>query len=181
MIAKLILKANEKLMLLLTISIILLILIPLLLWLLIEPIIIKIDTITNEYYIRWRHIGSVALLFLNDDLLLRLRILFWQKDFYPLHAQKKQEKPKKKPTKKAKSKWKRFSWRRMKAILRTFKVRYFRMDLDTDDYVLNAYLYPLFYFANRPNRRLSVNFEGRTNVQLQVENRLLRIVRAFIF
>lgn len=165
------------LLLIITLSVLIL----LALWLLIEPIIIKIDTIHDEYYIRWQHIGSVTLLFLNNDLFLRFRILFWQQDFYPLQAQKKDKKPKKKSNKKTAKSWKTFSWTRVKSIMRTFKVRYFKMELDTDDYVWNAYLYPLFYFANRSNRQLSINFEGRTNLQLQIENRLFRIVRAFMF
>ena len=151
------------------------------LWLLLAPISIKIDTWHQDYAVRWQGIGGVRVLLIENELVLLLRLFFWQKAFYPLRGSKKPSKPSAQKSG-AKTQRKRgiFSWKLAKRVLRTFRVKQFKLELDTDDYVVNAFLYPVFYFLNSPKRQLSVNFEGRTNLLLHIENRLSRIIGAFI-
>jgi len=122
-------------------------------------------------------LGGASLLLMGDDPVVRMHVFFWQRDFFLLEAKK----PLKKPVKKARKGSKKFNWSMILQLLKTFKVRQFRLELDTDDYVINAYLYPLFYLVSRPQRQLSVNFEGRTNLALQIENRLSRMAGVFLF
>lgn len=166
------------------ILLVLLLLVGIALWLMLMPIIISVNTWSDDYSVRWKNIGRASVLVIEDELLIRLRVFFWRKDFYPLRPGKKKKPPKKeekKPEKKAKSRWERFPMRKIRGVLRAIKVRRFKLDVDTDDYVLNAYLYPVAYFLNRPNRELSINFTGRTNFLLQVEIQPIRVVGAMIF
>ncbi len=150
-------------------------------WLLVARLTINVDTRRHDYSLRWQGIGSVILTTVANEVVIRARIFFWQFDFYALRTPKMPaRKPRKpKPQKQRRSKF--FTWRKMRRVVQSFRVRRFHLDLDTDDYVLNAYLYPLFYFASGPNRQLNVNFQGETNLVLQIENRLFRIIRAILF
>lgn len=148
-------------------------------WLLFAPITININTWKNDYYIRMWGLGAASLILVEDNPIIRMQVFFWRKDFYPLQTNRKPKKPKKK--RKTRKVQKKFEWKFVLRMLKTFRVQQFRLELDTDDYVTNAYLYPLFYFASRPQRQLSVNFEGKTNLLIKIENRLSRIVRVFLF
>lgn len=88
---------------------------------------------------------------------------------------------KKKPGKK-RHRYFRFlrSWKRIRSLLASFEVKRFRLLLDTDDYILNAYLYPLAVFLSGKNRYLAVNFNGRNAVDILVANRVWRILWALI-
>jgi hypothetical protein len=55
------------------------------------------------------------------------------------------------------------------------------LNVDTDDFVLNSYLFPLFYFLNRGPHEFKINYEGRASLQLRVENRLYRMLAALLF
>lgn len=93
---------------------------------------------------------------------------------------------KKEPQKKAKSTRKR-SWRPkhplqlVRRLWRSFHLIRFQVDVDTDDYVWNAYLFPLFRVTNPANNKdWRINFKGRNELTLIVENRLYRLLYAFI-
>jgi len=167
--------------------IILLVLLVILSWLLFAPLIISINTWGQDFSIRWIGLGSVALVIVNNELGIRMRIFFFQKTFFPLRPKSKKRqqaqkpKPSKKTTRKKRQKWPNITWRRIRKLLRAIKIRRFKAELDTGDYVTNAYLYPLATFLNKSTPRLNVNFEGRTNLLLQLEMRLFRIVQAMVF
>ena len=151
------------------------------LWLLFSPIILRIDTKQQQYWVRWRGIASFQLKLLEDDLILRLQVWFWKKDFYPLDGLLKAGKPS--STKKAKKgrtrkkrNWKRFASR----LLGSFRVKQFDLRLDTDDYVLNSYLYPVFHLLNFKPVQLGINYQGESSLELQIENRLIRLLRAIL-
>jgi hypothetical protein len=158
----------------------------LLLWLLFSPLVLQVDTRRNEYTFYWLGLANVKLVPLNDDLLLRLRLPFWRKDFSILQLltksnQNKQNRTREVPSnQKQKSKW-RFSWTRIHKVFRSFRVQYFRMEMDTDDYVMNAYLYPVCNLLNAPNHYVTINFQGRNQCAFRVQNRIVNILIAFIF
>ncbi|MFN7118685.1 MAG: hypothetical protein ACK4TA_17940, partial [Saprospiraceae bacterium] len=87
------------------------VLIALLSWLLFSPMFIQVDTRRNEYALRWVGIGEARLLPINDDVLLRLRLPLWQKDFSLIQFFVQPTKNKHKRTRKAtpkqtsKTKW----------------------------------------------------------------------------
>jgi hypothetical protein len=65
-------------------------------------------------------------------------------------------------------------------VLLSFRVRKLALDVDTGNYMGNAFLHPLFYFLSGPNRVLAVNYRGRNRAEVEVRNRLGRMLVAFL-
>ena len=152
------------------------------LWLLFAPMVLKIDTQRQLYYIRWLGIGSCQLKVLPDGLVLTLQFWFWKKEIHPLEVLVKQQKsqsPKKKNKKRSsRSLW---EWKRLGTrLLKSFTVKQFRLRLDTDDYILNSYLFPVIHLLNFEARQVSINYLGESSLQLQIENILIRLLRAVL-
>lgn len=148
-------------------------------WVLIAPILLIIDTKTGEYSLKWKGLGAICI---TSDFHLNWRLLFWKKTHYLFAPIEKSQVPKTQKTKKPQSKgskWKP-SLTKIKHLSRTFKVKACSLNLDTDNYLWNAYLFPVFYFLNTPQRSLRINFKGEFQCQLIVENRLYRLLYAFI-
>lgn len=155
-------------------------------WLLIAPFQLQIDSRRNHYRLHWKSIGYGQLLIQPSALAVRLKIFFWQKDwplFPPARGKpklapkanepQKTDEPKKDTTT-------RPSLFKLMALLRTFQLKKFRLHVDTDDYILNSYLYPVFYFLNGKNRELRINYQGDLLLQMVVENRLYRLLVAYL-
>lgn len=165
-------------------------LIGLLSWILLAPMQLEIDTGVQLYEFRWRTIGKVGLTPTPNDLTVYWQLFFFSKE-YSLTAlvARQQSKPKrKKQLKKKKPKKKRFkrrSWRKWlrkgNAVVNSFKVREFYLNLDTDDYILNSYLVPVFFFLSRNRNGWNINYKGESELRLSVENSPWRIIRAIIF
>jgi hypothetical protein len=63
-------------------------------------------------------------------------------------------------------------------LMGSFKLRKFRLDLDTDDFVLNAQLVPLVTCINDRYRHvlLTVNFSGENLIILTLQNRVFNLL-----
>lgn len=163
-----------------------LILISFLAWVLASPFLLIVDTRENLYIVRWLGFVQASLVPVQDDLLCRIRLLFWQRDFSLIRLFATQKKQPHKTTQKStlsrpkKSKW-RFTITRLRRLLNTFRVRYFHWELDTDDFVANAYLYPLCRVLNTPTRYVAINFEGRNHCAFRIENRVIAVLIALFF
>ncbi len=156
----------------------------LLFWLLIAPLELSIRTEQNDYALEWKSIGRVEIIPVTDDIVIRLKVLFFRKDFYPLQYQpqkkdKTEKKTKKKKKKKRAGSW---GWQKIKKkglrLLRSFEVKAFKLDLDTDDFVLNSYLFPIFYLTG--NKNITINYEGRSSLTLIIQNRPYKILLAIL-
>jgi hypothetical protein len=161
-------------------------LIALLGWLLITPLKLIIHSTTNEYQLRWGWLFKAMLILVNDELVVRIGVPFFHKDFFPLHpkpSRKSTQKTKsaKKRRKKSASKNSRKTFKLIRAVLRSFHIRQFRLNIDTDNYITNAYLYPLFYFLNMRNGSWQVNYDGRFEFDLEMDNRPIRLIRHVFF
>ena len=89
---------------------------------------------------------------------------------------------KKKAVRKKTRKSKVLRWfKKSKKILRSFEVKEFNLNLDTDNYIWNGYLYPIFFFIDRGHRHLHINYNGDFVFKLWVKNRPYRILQAIIF
>ncbi|MBK6620378.1 MAG: hypothetical protein IPG32_05680 [Saprospirales bacterium] len=62
----------------------------------------------------------------------------------------------------------------------SFRVLRFRLILDTDDYILNAFLFPFFTLVSRKDRSVVVNFTGRNSLDFLAVNRVWRVIWALI-
>ena len=116
--------------------------------LLIAPIIICIDTTSNQYYLQFRELLKVSLEEHDTEFLrIRLKILFMKFYIYPF---KKGiiKTPSPIYRKHIVKSEKQISFNRIYNILRTFKIKHLFMNIDTGNYILNAQLYPLLEFLN---------------------------------
>ncbi len=156
----------------------------LLAWLLLSPLDLRIDTQNNLYFLRWRYLARAEVL--SDDgpgLAVRLWVgpFRWRFDLLEWAGKEKTEKPKPEKKEKAKRKKSRMpKWATIRRIIRTFRVRRCFVDLDTGDYTRNAWLFPLFYLLRRPRAAVRVNFQGRNEVDLWIQNRPINVLIAFL-
>lgn len=171
-------------------GILLLILLLIALWLLLSPLVLKIDTDTGLYQMRYGGIAHARIL--PEKLAVRLWVFFWKKEYslYDWEPGKKQEsrqeKSAKKTTKRQRDlnqqmdqfrKWKPKIIRAIRAI----RVRVFRLDIDTDDFVWNSYLYPVFYYLDRGRKQITVNYRGDATLKLNASVMPIRVLMALIF
>jgi hypothetical protein len=160
------------------------VLIMLIVFLLLNPFELHVNTWTGVVYLRWRGIVSARLAGEVEDPALRLWVMGWRKEIRFLEmggGSEEKEKSRKKDRKKAKRKragW--FTWSLALRLLRTFRVKTFDLLLDTDDYVMNAFLFPVFSRFSGRSRQLKINFSGRNELVLIVTNRIWDLVWAFI-
>ena len=147
------------------------------------PFQFEVDSRKALIAFRWKRIGEASLLFGGDDIRLCVQLPLWRKTYSLLEprAKKKNEKKEAKKKKKQGGLPFKITRRRVKRLLYSFKILNFQLNLDTDDYVLNAYLFPVFsLLSSRGRSSLGINYGGDFELQLLVENRLIRIVRALI-
>ena len=67
-----------------------------------------------------------------------------------------------------------------KRLLQSFRVKSFRLELDTGNPILNAQLFPLGFLMGRYSKKVGINFQGRNDILLQIANRPIYILNAFI-
>jgi len=163
----------------------LLLLFGLILWL---PIRVVIDTEQATYRVSMQGIFAFWLIPEAERWRWFFQLFFWQKEWSPgkKEAKKVLDPPKKKPSGiKRKS---RFSTKMIRALFmnlrRAIQVQQLRINWDTGDFVLNAWLYPAFRMLSRGNRQLYINFLGEQAMVIRLQTRLgllaLAAMRVFI-
>lgn len=155
----------------------------LLLGLLFSHVIIRVNTQQNLYQLSWG-LARVQFIPATDGGYFQVRYAFWHWEFPLLKLLAKPSSPKKPETKGKMARKKGtgfFSFRRLRRVMRTFKLRFFYLDVDTDDFVYNAYWYPLFRVLSSPTRKLNINFAGRNRCAFEVHNRVYDVLIALIF
>jgi len=65
-------------------------------------------------------------------------------------------------------------------IVRSFETKRFEMDIDTEDFALNAQLIPIAYFASKQPYSISVNFIGRNYLQALIMVRPVKLIWAYL-
>lgn len=156
-------------------------------FLLFAPLRLCLNSRQQRYQISWAPLAVAQVIPAEDDLWIRVRILFWQRQWLLtrlmlLAESRGKERPKQKkapapkPEKKAKTS---FSWKTIKRLLASFRIHRFRIDLDTGDYLVNSWLFPLLYFIQTPRYGIRINYLGRTDIDLEIENSGFRLLRAF--
>ena len=148
------------------------------LYLLFTPIILNINTLSKEYYLQFSGLFKANWELHELELFrIRLRVFYINFFFYPLRDWKI-KKPKK-------SKWvpsrrPKLGIREYYQLARTFQVKRFSLDMDTGDYTLNAKLFPVFVFLNNRVGDMHINYNGRNQLVLRVENRPITIIKKLI-
>ncbi len=161
-------------------AIILLFLILLIVGLLFIPLEIYINTNSNQYYAQLKGLAKASIEQDGEEILrIRLRIPFKDFFFYPL---RKSSAPKetKAVKKKEKKKKRKIGPRRILRILKSFKVKQMLIDIDTGNCITNAKLYPAFALFNHYVGGFQINFVGRNQMVLLLQNRPIYIIKSFI-
>lgn len=156
----------------------------LLLALLFTPFIVRVNTRQNQYQLRWG-IARVQFIPEKDDGKLRVQLAFWKREFSLLQmlakpAAKKAAQPQKPNVQRRKSTG-TFSFHRLWKVLRSFRMPFFYLDLDSDDFVTNAYWYPVCRALSTPTRQLRINFRGHNQCAFELRNRAVDVLIALIF
>lgn len=169
------------------IYIILLILLSLLMWLLLAPLYIRINTQQNIYNAGLKGIVKISIIPDEDEIIyLRLKLFFYYTNIYPLKPKEAKREKKEKPKMKAQKKKKKGSkislfklvYKLVVNVLGSFKVKILAINIDTDDVITNAYLIPIFVGINtKKNINFTVNYQGDISAEFDVQNNIFRILR----
>lgn len=150
------------------------------LYLLFVPLDVVINIAKNQYFVRIRGLAKVALEGHEKEFLqIKLNTLFTRFYFYPLRKKKKEQK-KRIETKSRKRRDFKSNFKRGLQVIKSFKVKKLMLDIDTDNCIQNAKLYPAFAFLNHHVGTFKVNFEGRVNMVLHLQSRPIIIIKSFI-
>jgi hypothetical protein len=146
-----------------------------LLW---TPLRLVIDSKRDVYQVEWQYIGSAMLIEYGNFLGVQIQILFFKK-IIPIEFSFKKKKEVETTVKKQVRKTPSVFRPNFLKIARSFEIKRLKINWDTDDYILNAYLYPITPFLRAENKSFNINFEGKQEVELIIENRLVRIIKSF--
>lgn len=141
------------------------------------PIVISIDTNKNLYQIQLK--GLVNVHFVPDRLevlKIKIKMFFLNFQFYPLRRKSDKKEKRKSVTKKK-------TWIRPNTglkILRSFKIKEFRLELDSGDYIINAKLFSIYAIVNADYRNIEINFQNRNSLFLIIENRPIYILKSIV-
>ena len=148
-------------------------------YLLLMPLELCIDSYQGKYYFQ---MGFLARVSVEKDpvefLRLHLRVLFMNFFWRPSDF-RRWGKQKKKSAQKG-GKKRNITLGQGKRLLRSFRVKAFRLELDTGNPVLNARLFPMCFLLGKHGGDVGINFLGRNNILLQIANRPIYILNALI-
>lgn len=147
-------------------------------YILLMPIVLFVDTNTNQYFIQLKGLVKISIEQHKGEILsIKLTILFMNFYFYPLQYLwiKKEKKTAVKHQKK-----REIGTKKMMRFLKSFKVKKLLLNIDTGNCILNAKLYPFFSLLNYQIGNFSINFQGRNRLVLEVENRPIDIIKSII-
>jgi len=153
----------------------------LLAWILFGPLMLIMDTDRQRYLVSLPGIVTARLVWQYESIYIRLWIFFIPLRIDPFKSRVKVASPAKK-RRKNKSSRRRPGFRRiLQKSKRAIRIHRLELDLDTDDFPLNAQLIPVFSaINNEKNIALRVNFEGRLSLKLDLRTRMASLLRMFI-
>jgi hypothetical protein len=156
------------------------ILFSILIYLLLAPFYIEVNSLNNLYRIRFHRLMSLSIKNNNNVIEFEMKLFFWTRKINFSEAKTseyKESKPKDNyPTKKNV-----LDWSKMKNVLKSFKLNSFDISVDTGNMQLNGILYPLVYFISiHYKKQIAINFSGQNYMILEIENNLARIICAYI-
>lgn len=157
----------------------------LVIYLLYVPVILYVNTLSKEYFVRVKGLAKVSLEGDDEEFIrIKLTALFTKFYFYPLRKDKKAKEKKKKTveTKPRKLDRQKGMWYLQKGItlLKTFEVKQFSLQIDTGDYVQNAKLIPVFSLLDYYLGDFKINFQDKNSLVFHLENKPIRILKVFI-
>ncbi len=145
--------------------------ITLLTWLLLGPVILRLNSDRNQYQLMLPGVIKVSVVPSQDLIYIKGWIFFvpFRLDLSKLSRARGK--------KSRKSRKRSGSLRIIKSVPDAFQVNRLWLDLDTDDFMLNAWLIPAFLALNEHrNIEMQVNFEGRLFLDLDLRTRIASLL-----
>lgn len=154
------------------------------LWMLLVPVAVRVDTEYHRYAVTLPGIFNVYLVPSEGLFFVRIWVFFipFKLDPFRMKRRKKTKETADKPAKKKRSFFRqKGSVKRFRKMTRAVKIRRLEADIDTDDFPLNAWLFPAFAAVNSyENIHLRVNFEGNLLLRMDMRTRIGHILWLFI-
>jgi hypothetical protein len=159
-------------------------------WLIIAPIGLVINTEKEKYTVYVRGLLSVRMQLQASSIILHFRIFFIPLKFdllkMAVNKSQKKSKKKRKPKKRRKKiknkksldMW--FIYSIAKKILNSFKLKSFRINIDTGNNPLNAQLYPIAAYFSNEKAKILVNFNEENKADIHISNQIIKIAYIFI-
>jgi hypothetical protein len=154
----------------------------LLIYLLVAPFHVEIDSTTGLIQVRFHLLARVTVVIEDDMLFVQVNALWWKKTFdvFQSVAQRREQKAPSVQKKRRQGK-RSFPLDKVRGVLRSFTIRQCRIMLDTGDVRANAILFPVFYWLSMTTgRSIAINFYQENDLVLDIENSIARIAWAFI-
>ncbi|MBL7112359.1 MAG: hypothetical protein ISS19_10515 [Bacteroidales bacterium] len=151
-----------------------------LLWLLFAPLIIRVDSDNQRYSLSVP--GIFKAMVVPDDKLfhIRLWVLFIPFKIDPMRRRMKkgeeQGRNKRKKRRRDFSKLMKARLMALKELIRSFTLKKLWLNLDTDDFILNSHLVPVFTTINNQDVNLTVNYEGEISLFMVLNNRIASLL-----
>jgi len=146
---------------------------------LIFPVRIEIDS-EREFlrgYMPFFFSGGIYNIMSAPDIRLRIALIRISPGIFKKGKKDKKKKEKHASKKKDKKKGS-FSgfWRIFRAMAGKIRIRKLTWEIDTGDFPLNAKLYPLTGILTSPDRKISINFDGRNSLYLLIQTRIILLL-----
>jgi hypothetical protein len=162
--------------------ILILLLVLLLTWMLLGPLILRLNTDRNQYDLRLPGVIKASVQPSQGLAYIRGWIFFipFRIDLSKIKSRKGKKKGEVIKNNEGNRK-KRVAVRMIRNIPGAFNVRRLWIDVDTDDFMLNAWLIPPFSaINNQRNIRMQVNFEGHLFLDLDLRTRIASLLLLMI-
>jgi hypothetical protein len=156
----------------------LLVLFSLLSYLLFAPFFLELDSEQNIFRIRFHRLASARLVIHHSKLWLIIRVAGWEKEMDLLkrkstHAKRLKEK--------SLVKKRKIPLEKILRVIKTFRLKKFFLAIDSGDPRLNGFAFALAAIIGKSNDdHLVINYRNQNQLILQVENRIIRVLRAVI-
>ena len=143
---------------------------------------IQIDSDRQVAGFSWGSLAFVRLSLKNEMPVASLNILGWRRhwNLVELIAHHKKHKDQNHTKRRIKKDRKQIRFRKILNMARSFKVEEFKLKLDTDDFVVNAWLWPAAEFLRFQGADVRINFEGVNEIKLSITNSPFRLLIAWI-
>lgn len=156
------------------------------LWIILAPVILYADTIRGKYYLTLPGIFLASVIPGGSLFRIRVWIGFLPFRLDPFRIRRKpggKSQEAESPTREAKKK-RGFGLKELNrgtALAKAIRIRRFYLNIDTDDFLLNAQLIPIFTALNNGNHiRMTANFQGEASLLMDVRTSLGALLLAYI-
>lgn len=160
--------------------ILLLILLLVCIYFLTAPIYLEINSERELCRLRFHVLANAGLLMHEGSLMLELKIAGWKKQVDLFAGSTKRRKPIKQGMA-GRKKNSSIHFRKIYAVIKSFKITKCDLSLDSGDMPLNGILFPIFQLiSSLTGKNIRINFRDENKIIFEAENNLARLCWAFI-